>query len=122
MTTAFRCVVSVRSTFTNWPGQSRLSLFSNVPLSWMVPVDVSTELLMNVSTSQRRAFFVSRDDGLDTQGSFCLIFFNVSEVLLRHGKGHENGRDFIDGHHHQVIRLNDISPVDQDAPDAAVDR
>ncbi len=39
----------VRATLTNWPGQRAFSLFSNVALSWIVPVLGSTVLFMNVS-------------------------------------------------------------------------
>ena len=70
----------VSTTSTNWPGQSRRSVFSNSPLSCTVPVVGSTMLSMNASTAcamsrgARWAGLASRIASVDAHSPWSACF------------------------------------------------
>ena len=59
---------------------------------------------------------------LDLQRAGRLVFPDVRQVLLRDGEGNADGDDLVDGHERRVVRLDDVPPLDEEAPGPAVDR
>ena len=98
---------------TDWPGHSAWFLLSNTAFRRIVPLVVSTWLLITASLPSASGFLPSVVIAITLSGAICLRLVDVGQLLFRRGEDHGDRLDLGDRDDAGLGRgIDDVADVD----------